>query len=193
MKKNKLSKEDNPKERILETASKLFYLQGYSNTGINQILEESRAFKLSFYHYFSSKENLGIEYIKIRETEFLLFMDRLMKKNTEYELFIRTWIRFLRLEIKHQKYHGCPFINITLQTFGKEEIFKPHIKSMIMKWKKIITNFLIRSQVTTKAKAEKMAVLIIQIFEGSVQLYMATDNLEYIQDLEENLISLVAK
>ncbi|HMV43033.1 MAG TPA: TetR/AcrR family transcriptional regulator [Leptospiraceae bacterium] len=185
------SKEDNPKERILETASKLFYLQGYSNTGINQILEESKTFKLSFYNYFSSKENLGIEYIKIRETEFLAFMERLMKNNPTYESFVRTWIRFLRVEIKNRKYHGCPFINITLQTFGKEEVFKPHIKSMIQKWKKSITNFLIRSQAANKAQAEKMAVLIIQIFEGSVQLYMATDNIDYIYELEENLVSIL--
>ncbi len=190
MAKKTIPKDDNPKERILDTASKLFYLQGYSNTGINQILEESKTFKLSFYNYFTSKENLGIEYIKIRETEFLAFMDRLMTTHTTYEAFVRTWIRFLRAEIKHQKYHGCPFINITLQTFGKEEVFKPHIKSMIAKWKKLITSFLIRSQTAPKPQAEKMAVLIIQIFEGSVQLYMATDNLDYIHDLEENLVSL---
>ena len=61
---------------------------------------------------------------------------------------------------------------------------------LIAKWKKLITNFLIRSRVATKSKAEKMAVLIIQIFEGSVQLYMATDNMDYIHDLEENLVSL---
>ncbi|HRG48896.1 MAG TPA: TetR/AcrR family transcriptional regulator [Leptospiraceae bacterium] len=193
MAKKTISKDENPKERILDTASKLFYLQGYSNTGINQILEESKTFKLSFYNYFTSKENLGIEYIKIRETEFLAFMDRLMTSHPTYESFVRTWIRFLRAEIKNQKYHGCPFINITLQTFGKEEVFKPHIKSMIGKWKKSITNFLIRSQTATKPKAEKMAVLIIQIFEGSVQLYMATDNIDYIHDLEENLVSLGEK
>jgi hypothetical protein len=64
---------------------------------------------------------------------------------------------------------------------------------MIGKWKKSITNFLIRSQTATKPKAEKMAVLIIQIFEGSVQLYMATDNIDYIHDLEENLVSLGEK
>jgi hypothetical protein len=80
-----------------------------------------------------------------------------------------------------------------LQTFGKEEVFKPHIKSMIAKWKKSITSFLIRSQTAPKPQAEKMAVLIIQIFEGSVQLYMATDNLDYIHDLEENLVSLAER
>jgi AcrR family transcriptional regulator len=45
MAKKTISKDENPKERILDTASKLFYLQGYSNTGINQILEESKTFQ----------------------------------------------------------------------------------------------------------------------------------------------------
>ena len=63
-----------PKERILETAYKLFYAQGYNVTGINQILEESGVAKASLYQHFGSKEDLGIEYIKqVREDWFQSF------------------------------------------------------------------------------------------------------------------------
>jgi AcrR family transcriptional regulator len=182
---------DNPKSRIMETALRLFYTQGYNNTGINQILEESKTFKLSFYNYFSSKENLGIEYIKLREKTFLQLMKRIMKKHPEYHKFVKIWILVLKKEIFHQKYKGCPFINITLQTFDKEEVFKPHIKSMIAKWKKLLSNYFENEQNLSKELADKKAGLFLKVFEGTIQLYMATGNYDYIQNLEEDLISIL--
>ena len=46
------------RDRILQTAMKLFYSQGMKSTGINQIIEESNAAKASFYHHFPSKRDL---------------------------------------------------------------------------------------------------------------------------------------
>jgi AcrR family transcriptional regulator len=43
------------RERILKTATHLFYIQGIKNTGINQIIAESMVAKASFYQYFPSK------------------------------------------------------------------------------------------------------------------------------------------
>jgi TetR/AcrR family transcriptional regulator, lmrAB and yxaGH operons repressor len=40
------------RENALETAERLFRIQGYAATGLNQILEESTAPKGSFYHHF---------------------------------------------------------------------------------------------------------------------------------------------
>ena len=46
------------KGRIVAAAWKLFYQYGYSNTTIDDIVEESNTSKGSFYHYFSSKDDL---------------------------------------------------------------------------------------------------------------------------------------
>jgi AcrR family transcriptional regulator len=46
-------------KRIVEAALKLFAEQGYHNTGIGAIAEESGCTKAALYHYFSSKEELG--------------------------------------------------------------------------------------------------------------------------------------
>jgi AcrR family transcriptional regulator len=48
----------NAKERILETASKLFHERGYSEVGINEIIEKAETAKASFYQHYSSKEVL---------------------------------------------------------------------------------------------------------------------------------------
>lgn len=55
----------NTRSRIVSTAWKLFYREGYDNTTIDDIIEEANVSKGSFYHYFESKESLidGISYL----------------------------------------------------------------------------------------------------------------------------------
>lgn len=48
----------NTKGRIVSAAWRLFYEQGYENTTIEDIVYESGTSKGSFYHYFSSKDEL---------------------------------------------------------------------------------------------------------------------------------------
>ena len=48
----------NTKGRIVSTAWKLFYEQGYEDTTVDDIIYESETSKGSFYHYFSGKDAL---------------------------------------------------------------------------------------------------------------------------------------
>lgn len=48
----------NTKSRIVSAAWKLFYEQGYDDTTVEEIVEESGTSKGSFYHYFSGKDAL---------------------------------------------------------------------------------------------------------------------------------------
>lgn len=49
-----------PRERLVRTAATLVHHQGWTITGINQILTEAGIPKGSFYYYFRSKEALGV-------------------------------------------------------------------------------------------------------------------------------------
>ncbi|QMW04701.1 TetR/AcrR family transcriptional regulator [Spirosoma foliorum] len=51
-------------DRILDTAERLFYTQGYSNTGINQVIEEADIAKASLYKHFETKTDLLVAYIQ---------------------------------------------------------------------------------------------------------------------------------
>jgi len=67
-----LSRED-PRQRLVETALRLFASRGYHNTSIADILRESGCKRGTLYHYFSSKEELG--YAAIDES-FRLFIEK---------------------------------------------------------------------------------------------------------------------
>ena len=50
------SNRDTTKKKIVSTAWKLFYEQGYENTTIDEIVTESKTSRGSFYHYFDGKD-----------------------------------------------------------------------------------------------------------------------------------------
>ena len=55
--------------RIIETAERLFFEQGYASTGIAQIRKASGANSGSLYHFFRSKEDLLMAVLeKYKET-----------------------------------------------------------------------------------------------------------------------------
>ncbi|WP_312093054.1 TetR/AcrR family transcriptional regulator [Niallia sp.] len=60
-----MKKGNSKREAILETAAKLFQLQGFHATGLNQIIDESGAPKGSLYYHFpNGKEEIALEAIK---------------------------------------------------------------------------------------------------------------------------------
>ena len=61
------------RERLITTAAELFWRQGYSQTGVNEIIQQAQATSGSFYHFFPTKEDLLLAVVdhvaEIFETE----------------------------------------------------------------------------------------------------------------------------
>ena len=86
-------KERNTKGKIIVAAWKLFYEQGYDNTTVEEIIEESGTSKGSFYHYFEGKDALlsSLSYLFDEKYEELMTdinpemnaIDKLIFLNTE--------------------------------------------------------------------------------------------------------------
>ena len=47
------------KNRVVETARRLFHVQGFSNTSMDDIIKKSGVKKGNLYFYFKSKDELG--------------------------------------------------------------------------------------------------------------------------------------
>jgi AcrR family transcriptional regulator len=62
----KLSKKPTMKERILETADRLFYLQGIRAVGVDTIAAEIGISKRTLYNHFPSKDALTAAYLERR-------------------------------------------------------------------------------------------------------------------------------
>lgn len=64
-------KHNQVRHTIIETASQLFYANGYNRTGINEVIAESGVAKATLYNHFRSKDELCLAYLDHRNTHFM--------------------------------------------------------------------------------------------------------------------------
>lgn len=103
---------ESPRERILKTAEKLFYQQGYQSTGINQIIDESGVAKATFYSHFPAKEDLCLAYLEgMRKQEEQLVRTEMAKRKTALARYMVP-IEVLEDWLKTTKFRGCAFLNL---------------------------------------------------------------------------------
>jgi TetR/AcrR family transcriptional regulator, transcriptional repressor for nem operon len=55
---------DNTRDKLIDVSVQLIAIKGFNNTGIAEILGQAAVPKGSFYHYFKSKDDLGLAVIE---------------------------------------------------------------------------------------------------------------------------------
>ena len=92
------------KQRILETADRLFYLQGIRAVGVDTIAAEIGISKRTLYNHFPSKDELIAAYLEGR------FMQAPPSDKPPVEQILGTFDRLER-GFASKGFRGCPFVN----------------------------------------------------------------------------------
>lgn len=181
-----------PRERLIETAAELFYRQGYSVTGINQIIAESGTHKASFYRYFETKEDLAQAYLELRGEYFREFLGRLIGRSASIEEFAQTWVKLTLREVRQNRFFGCPLANFRGQIESPDDRQAHALQRIISEWLALLTEFLRTTRThgaTPRDPApEVLAVRFLKIYEGSVQLYRMTDDVAYLRSMADEMV-----
>ncbi len=162
-----MASKSKPKDRILATASRLFYTQGYNATGINQILNEAKVAKASLYKHYGSKDEVGIAYVKAaREDWFNALNSFLAKKNTSSEKLLACF-DFLERNLRLNEYKGCRFINLLAEVSEQNADMRKEIvdhKTTLRAFFKTLVSDIIADKTTVTQIADSIFIL----FEGAV-------------------------
>jgi AcrR family transcriptional regulator len=111
---NATAEKVNVRDRLLDTATRLFYENGYRASGINEIIGAADIAKASFYHHFKTKEELLITCLQRRH-------DQMMTDLRKYSALGETPAQRVRrvffwlaetCECSGTSY-GCAFLNMT--------------------------------------------------------------------------------
>src|SRR6266567_7534700 len=92
------------KERILETADRLFYLQGIRAVGVDTIAAEIGISKRTLYNHFASKDALISAYLARR------FVAPRPSDKSPLEQILGTFDSLER-RFASRDFRGCPFVN----------------------------------------------------------------------------------
>ncbi|MEO7125047.1 MAG: TetR/AcrR family transcriptional regulator [Nakamurella sp.] len=102
------------RERLLDAASRLFYANGMSATGIDAITAEAGVAKMSLYNNFSSKEKLALAYLEARHEEWLgLYRARVDGAHSPADRVLAVFDAYIdhaSAEYEHG-FRGCGLLN----------------------------------------------------------------------------------
>ena len=100
------------RDRILQTAGRLFYRDGYRAVGVDTIVAESGLTKMTLYRYFSSKDELIAAYLEESNATFWRWFDQVIG-SPDRSARDRLVALFGALEelVTTPACLGCPFLN----------------------------------------------------------------------------------
>jgi AcrR family transcriptional regulator len=105
-------KKSKTRDRIVETASRLFYKQGCVATGINQIIKEAGVAKTTLYEHFHSKEDLLVEYLVNMSNQTDVWLKAEADKFDSPKEKVLALFDFLAMLSSQAAYCGCSFLNM---------------------------------------------------------------------------------
>jgi AcrR family transcriptional regulator len=104
------------RERIMETAERLFLQEGFRATGIDRIIAESGVAKMSLYRHFPSKSDLIAAFLEARHESWMAWF----RDETEARLAKRADLDVLADVLaawfQTETYRGCAFINLVAES-----------------------------------------------------------------------------
>jgi AcrR family transcriptional regulator len=159
----------NIKQHIIETASNLFYVNGYNATGINEIIAKSEIAKATLYHHFKSKEDICIAYLEQRHQKFLDSLKDFVGGQNKGRQQLVSIFDFLRNMYREGDFHGCWGI----KTLGELPPKNKKILNVIQRQKKELLLFLgetVGDNIAniSIAETEKISGGIYLLYEGAI-------------------------
>ena len=100
------------RERLVDTATELFYKHGYHATGIDRILAEAGVAKMTLYKHFRSKDELILAVLRRRDETFRNWMMReIERRGASPRERLLVLFDVLQDWFRKKEFRGCMFIN----------------------------------------------------------------------------------
>jgi AcrR family transcriptional regulator len=104
------------RERILATASELFYREGIRAIGVDTVVERSGVSKTSLYRVFESKDALISAFAVEKDRMFWAWWGDVEQKNAEDpRALLEALLSGIAKRIAHPAFRGCPFLNLVAE------------------------------------------------------------------------------
>lgn len=166
------------KEQLLRVVDRQFYEAGISATGINTIIHLAGVARMSLYKHFRSKDDLIIEYLERRHSNWMrLHQARVEQSTTNLDRAMSVPHSYLDQADQHgDEFRGCGLLNA-----AGELQCNHHVRQVVMDIKsRVVQAFEDDLQVAGVADIRQTAQELFLILEGGIVhagLHAGKDNI----------------
>jgi AcrR family transcriptional regulator len=156
------------KERIMAAGAELFRRNGYTGTGLKQIVSEANAPFGSLYHFFpGGKEQLGTEVVRSSGLAYIqlfdLFIDPAPDLISGIEAFFAAGIATLEAT---DYVEGCPIATVALEVASTNEPLRQATADVFTAWLEAGTEKFAKFGISREA-ARTLTITVVNNLEGA--------------------------
>ena len=165
------------RERIVDASAELFRSQGYSATGVKQIVTQAQAPFGSLYHFFpGGKEQLGAEAIRVSGKRYEQLIPAVFDVAPDPVTGVRMFFSGAAQHLVETDYEdACPIATVALEVSSSSEIMRQACADVFETW---ITAGAQRYPQIDPARARELTIALLAALEGAFILARALRSTE---------------
>lgn len=156
-----------PKEKLFQTAARLFFQHGYRAVGVDTIAAESGIGKMTLYRHFPSKDDLIAAYLRESDRDFWRYFQQSIQDAASARQKLLSFFLSLQDYVTSPACYGCPFINVISEypepDYPGHQIAREHKQS-------VRNHFLQLTQEAGANQPDMLADALLLLMDGA---YMA--------------------
>jgi AcrR family transcriptional regulator len=163
------------RDRLIGATAELFRRQGYTGTGVKQIVEAAGAPFGSMYHFFpDGKEALGAETIRWSGAMYGQLIDLVYTLGSDPVGATRDFFEAAADTVRDTDYaDACPIATVALEVASTSEPLRLATAEVFESWLVAIDTRLVQAGLT-KTRARQLSVSLFSLLEGAFILARAT-------------------
>jgi AcrR family transcriptional regulator len=166
------------RDRILDATVRLLRRQGYTATGIKQIVAEADAPLGSIYHYFpGGKEQIGAEAL-VRAGERTRLTIAQAAELPDLPAVINNFFVVNAERLRDSDYaQGCPIATVALETASDNERIRQVCEDAFHGWQTTLAEVFVGAGIAA-ADAEPLATFVLSSYEGALTMSRALRDIQ---------------
>jgi AcrR family transcriptional regulator len=163
------------RERLIASTAELFRRQGYSATGVKQIVDAAGAPFGSMYHFFpEGKEELGAETIRWSGAIYGQLIELFYEANADLVVATRRFFDAAADTVRDTGYtDACPIATVALEVASTSETLRLATAETFERWLAALDTHFVDAGLT-KTQARSLSVSLFSLLEGAFILARAT-------------------
>lgn len=179
------------RKEIIQASVALMRSKGYENTALSDILEAGQIGKGQFYHYFSSKHELGLAVIDYFFESFNeeLFENILGSEKSAEVRFNEMLEWVIRRHQARETKCGCIFGNFAAEMSEHDEEFREKVQKVFEIWiekLKLVLEEMVKSVKPIESfEVQKLAQGIVAMLEGGILIMKNKQDIKVLEDMAD--------
>jgi TetR/AcrR family transcriptional regulator, transcriptional repressor for nem operon len=187
------------KKKLIVTGAEIMHLKGFNNTGIQEILDKAGIPKGSFYNFFKSKEDFGLQVIDYFVGFFIQCSNQFLGDKSQPPLKrIRLLFKWFMDFFKSTDYTlGCPLGNFAQEMGDINSAFREKLKTsldtMASQFAVVLQEAHEYDHLSHTIDVNETACFIVSSWEGAVMLMKITKSTEPLENHIKFIFDYVLK